>query len=117
MVSLREGVILHTFEVPAQVIATSSGATQVIAANLTNHIYVIWVRLINADGSPNKAKLQSASTDITPFEELSSDGGGWTTNAAPGYMCRTAINEALNINLNGAGDVAGQIGYMLHSKP
>jgi len=117
MVSLREGVILHTFEVPAQVIATSSGQTQVIAADLSNHIYVIWVRLINADGSPNKVKLQSASTDLTPFEELASDGGGWVINAAPSYMCRTAINEALNINLNANGDVAGQIGYMLHNKP
>lgn len=117
MVSLREGVVLHTFEVPAQVIATASGQTQVIAADLTNHIYVIWVRIINADGSATKVKFQSASTDITPFEELAANGGGWTTNAAPGYMFRTAINEALNINLNAAGDIGGQIGYMLHSKP
>ena len=116
MVSLREGVILHTFEVPASVIATASGATQVIAANLTNHIYVIWVRIINAGSVVNKVKFQSASSDITPFEELAVNGG-WTTNAAPGYMFRTAINEALNINLNAVGDIGGQVGYILHNKP
>ena len=117
MVSLREGVVIHTQEIPAQIIATASGQTQVIAANSTNHIYVIWLRVINADANPLKVKFQSASTDLTPFEELSSEGGGWVTNAAPFYLFRTAINEALNINLNAAGDVGGQIGFVLHSKP
>ena len=117
MVSLREGVVIHTQEIPAQIIATSSGQTQVIAANLTNHIYVVWLRVINPDGSPAKVKFQSASTDLTPFEELASDGGGWVTNATPFYLFRTAINEALNINLNAAGDVGGQVGFILHSKP
>ena len=97
----------------AGVTATASGNTQVVAAVPGKIIRVITVVLNNADASTVKIRFQSATTNITDPQELSVEGGGFAKNEWPGFYCETAVGEALNLNLSGAGDVGGKVGYIL----
>ena len=103
----------------ATIAATSSGATAVVAAaGAGNYIKVLRVVLITKTALD--IKFQSASTDITGLMGMGAGGGfrdGMDRNSEDPDAClfRTAANEALNVNLSGAGTVGGYISYFVSS--
>lgn len=95
----------------ASVGATASGNTQLLAAVAGIKFVVVWALVVNAGASPIKVQFQSATTGITAAHECAADGGGWSQNASPMFVCQTVAGEALNVNLAAAGDVGVTIGY------
>jgi hypothetical protein len=94
----------------ASIAASSSGDNQLVAAVTGQRIYVaaLW---LSVSGAVN-AKLRSASTDISGLLYGTTAGNGIVLpNAAPGYWARTAVGEALNLNLSGATAVGGTLIY------
>jgi hypothetical protein len=101
----------------AAIAATSSGANQVVAAQgAGKKIGVIRVMLISKTALD--VKFQSATNDITGTLGLAA-GGGWRDALARNAddsgdsLFETNANEALNINLSGAGTVGGYIAYVV----
>ena len=92
--------------------ATASGNTQVVAASAGKKIRVVACMMINNGSVVRKAKLQSATTDITATKGLAVNGG-FETNRLPGFYCETNAGEALNVNLDSTGDVAVTLEYIL----
>ena len=90
---------------------SSSGNTQVVAAQGSgNKIRVLRYR-ISANGSTN-VKWQSASTDISGLHYLTqyaSGGGSYT----PAGICQGAANEALNVNNSAAIAISGEVTYVV----
>ena len=96
----------------ADVDATASGNTQVVAAVTGKRIRVVGVIVTNKNGSLATVKFQTATTDITAAHGLAASGGGYTRNKAwPEWVMQTAVGEALNINLAGNGAVGCDVEY------
>ena len=92
--------------------ATSSGNTQLVAAVTGKKIRVVEVLVTNKDSSTVTTKFQSATTDITAAHMSAASGGGYTRVAPEnGWLFETAVGEALNFNLGGAGSVGCDVGY------
>lgn len=98
----------------APVAATSSGNTSVVAAVTGKRICVTRVMVVTKTALD--LKFQSATTDITGAMGYAA-GGGWrdgiarNADDADDCLFETAVGEALNINLSGAGTVGGYISY------
>lgn len=90
---------------------TASGDTQLVAAVAGQRIYVLWAFADNKGSSVITIHLRSNDTPITSDKDLAADGGGFTMDVSQGYYCRTAVGEALDINMSGAGTVGLDYGY------
>jgi hypothetical protein len=105
----------------ASLAATSSGATAVVAAQGAGK-YIKVIRVMVLSKTALDIKFQSAANDITGLVGLAA-GGGWRDGMVrnPGdeedCLFRTNANEALNINLSGAGTVGGYVGYFVSTSP
>lgn len=96
----------------ADVDATTSGNTQLVAAVTGKKIQVVSVLLTNKDSSTVTTKFQSATTDITAAHMSAASGGGYSRNAGPNsWLFETASGVALNLNLGGAGSVGCDVSY------
>jgi len=90
--------------------ATSSGNTQVVAAITSKKIRVISYLVTNEGASTIKINFQSSTTEITASHMLATDGGGHTRYNYGGLF-QTASGEALNLNLSASGTVAVTVEY------
>ena len=103
----------------ADVDATSSGNTGVVGAvtvpsNEQKRIRVTSVLATNGGGSTISINFQSGTTEITATHMLAANGGGYARDARPdGFLFQTAVGEALNVNLSGAGTVGVDVTYKL----
>lgn len=99
----------------APIRASTSGATEIVAANPTKKIKVLSYVLV-ADGAVT-AKWQSASTDLSGAMSFSANGGVATSVGSPliGWLFETQVNEALNLNLGGAVGISGHLSYFLEA--
>lgn len=96
--------------VRAFVNATASGNTSVVSAQGGGiRIRVLSVKVVTA--TTLTVKFQSATTDISPGESLPANGGFVMPRNVDGWF-QTAANEALNINLSGAGTVGCTLTYV-----
>lgn len=87
--------------------ATASGNTQIVAAQGAG----LRIRLLAANvtsGTALTIKFQSATTDICSGKPVAANGG-WIAPYAPVGWFQTTANEALNVNLSGAGTVGVDI--------
>lgn len=95
----------------AKIVASSSGATQVVAAVTLKKIRVIGVVLLVNAAVNVKFQSHTTPTDLTGLAYLGDKGG-----FAPGYLPKghfeTLIGEALDINLSGAVAVGGWLIYL-----
>lgn len=84
--------------------ATASGNTPVVTAQGGGvRIRVLSVNVITLTALT--VKFQSATTDISPAAPLGANGGYVLPRNVDGWF-QTSANEALNINLSGAGTVS-----------
>ena len=106
-VSIYEGI-----SQTADVDATSSGNTQVVAAVTGRRIRVTSVLATNGGSSTVSINFQSSTTEITATHMLAVNGGGYARDARPdGFLFQTAVGEALNINLDANGTVGCDVTY------
>lgn len=94
----------------AAIVASASGATQIVAADGTRKIRVLQYTF-SANGAVN-AKFQSAANDRTGLLYLGANGQV-SVAFCPLGLFETAVNEALNLNLSGAVAVGGHLVYTL----
>ena len=95
----------------AAIVATASGATEVVAADADHEIRVVAYAFITdtAEG----VKFQSASTDLTGVMTAGANGG-ISCGFNPTGWFETVKNEALNINLaTGTIVLGGHVSYVL----
>lgn len=95
----------------ATIVASSSGATQVVAAVTSKRIRVLYWELI-ANGTVN-VKFQShvTPTDITGLKYLVANTG-INSGAVPWGTFQTIAGEALDINLSASVAVGGELVYV-----
>lgn len=96
----------------AAIAASSSGDNTLVAAVASQRIYVVGL-FLSVNGAVN-VKLKSASTDLTGLFYGQTAGNGIVLPHAGdrgAYWARTAVNEALNLNLSGAVAVGGLLVY------
>lgn len=87
--------------------ATASGNTQIVAAQGgVIRVRVLAVNVISATALT--IKFQSATTDICSGKPLAANGG-WIAPYTQAGWFQTTANEALNVNLSGAGTVGVDI--------
>lgn len=94
----------------AKIVASSSGATAIVAAVTSRKI-----RVLSYDYQVNGAvnvKWQSASTDLTGLYYNAAAGDGKVNGFNPLGWFETVAGEALNINLSGAVAVGGVLHYI-----
>ena len=95
----------------AKIVASSSGATQVVAAVSLKKIRVIGVVLLANAAVNVKFQSHTTPTDLTGLAYFGDKGG-----FAPGYIPKghfeTLVGEALDINLSGAVAVGGWLIYL-----
>jgi hypothetical protein len=92
--------------------ATSSGNTQLVAAVTDRRIRVTSVLATNGGGSTISINFQSSTTEITATHMLAANGGGYARDMRPdGYLFQTAVGEALNLNLDANGTVGCDVSY------
>jgi len=91
----------------AQINATASGDTQVVAAVSGRRIVVVAFAVI-ASATVN-IRFRSGSTDITGAMRLVEGGG--IAHAYDGGLFETAVNQPLNINLSTNATVGGYVVY------
>lgn len=102
-----------SYQIQRVLIAVSaSGATALVAAAGAGLIITVIQYKLLAVGAVN-VKFQSASSDITGLDYLSTDGGVVVPYSPVGWF-DTAANAALNINLSGAVAVGGVLSYIVH---
>ena len=95
----------------AKIVATASGATEVVAA-APNHEIRVLAYVIVTD-TAESIKFQSASTDLTGVMAITANGGISAPFNPAGWF-ETVKNEALNINLaTGTIVVGGHVTYVL----
>jgi hypothetical protein len=87
--------------------ATSSGYTSIVAAVADKHIVVLAYSIVVT--SSVTVNLASASTAITSNKTLAA---GIAMPFNPGGYCKTAVNEALRVNLTGAVNVGVDVCYV-----
>jgi len=92
--------------------ATGSGNTELVGADATRRIRLLWVIVTNNDTTTNTIHFQSATTRISANHRLL-EGAGWAAVHIPHYYTQTEVNEALNINLSSATAVGIDFGYIL----
>ena len=93
----------------ADIVASSLGATEVVAAVAGKKIRVLGFHYtVNAAVN---VKFQSATTDITGLGYHGAQGEGMARDAGFGFLFETAAGAALNINLSGAVAVGGHLTY------
>lgn len=99
----------------ARIDTSSSGQTQVVAAQgAGNKIYVCGYQ-IQGKGDV-QATFQSASTDIGPEWDFNArEGVAVACVEKPAHYMVTAANEALNVNLDAAVAVTGNVQYYVAS--
>ena len=94
----------------APIIASASGATQLVAAVPGKKIRVLSYVIV-ANGAVN-VKFQSASTDLTGLLYFAANGGA--VSGMEGLGCfQTAVGEALNVHLSGNVAVGGHLTYVV----
>lgn len=94
----------------ASIVASASGATQIVAAVPNKRI-----RVINLEVSALAAvniKWQSAANDLTGLFYVAGNGGEVLPTSEVGWF-QTNPGEALNINLSAAVAVGGHLVYSL----
>lgn len=94
----------------ASLVASASGATQLVAANGSNKIRVLSYVIV-ASAAVN-AKFQSAANDKTGLLYCASNTGVSAPFSPVGHF-ETNAGEALNVSLSGAVPVGGHITYAL----
>ena len=101
----------------ADIDATASGNTQVVAAVSGNRIRVVSVLVTNKASTLRKVHFRSgATTEITATHAAAADGGGFARDAQPGgWLFQTAVGGALNVNLDASGDIGCDVTYRLIS--
>lgn len=98
----------------ADIVASASGATEVVAAVTTpvNKKIRVLSYLYRVNGAVN-VKWQSATTDLTGLSYNGAAGEGEAPTAAAGaFLFETAAGAALNINLSAAVAVGGHVCYV-----
>lgn len=102
---------LDLFQVKDAVVdASASGATALVAAVTGKRIVLLQFACV-ANGTVN-IKFQSASTDLSKLFYLVANVGFVLPLSSAHGWCRTAIGEALNLNLSGAVAVGGLLSYI-----
>ena len=92
--------------------ATSSGNTQLVAAVSGKKIRVVGVVITNKGSSLITTKFQSSTTDITASHGHAANGGGYARTASMGsFLFETVAGEALNFNLSAGGAVGCDVAY------
>lgn len=94
----------------AALVASASGATQLVAASGTNKIRVLSYVIV-ASAAVN-AKFQSAATDKTGLLYCAANTGVSAPFSPVGHF-ETNAGEALNVNLSAAVAVGGHLAYAL----
>lgn len=97
----------------ASVSVASSGANQIVAADVAKKIKVVSYVLV-ADAAVT-AKWQSAANDKSGAMSLAANGGVSAIGSFDAHIMETAVNEALNLNLGSAVGVRGHISYFLET--
>lgn len=92
---------------------TASGDTQLVAAQTAARIYVTEVIASNQGSSVIAIHFRSNDTVITSNKDLAADGGGFVRPASELYYFRTAVGEALDINLSASGTVGVDFSYYI----
>ena len=96
----------------ADIDATASGNTQVVAAVSGKKIRVVSVLVTNKASAKRTVKFQSSTTNITASHMVAADGGGYSRDALPGgWLFETSAGEALNINLDAGGNIGCDVSY------
>ncbi len=93
--------------------ATASGNTQLVAAVTGKKIVVVSYLVTNEGSATIKVNFQSATTELTGSHMLATDGGGHARNESSRGYYETVAGEALNFNLSATGTVAVTIEYVL----
>ena len=104
------GVLTPTILIP--VVASSAGATTIIAATAAKSLLVLALQL--ATNAPVNVKWQShvIPTDVTGLAYYGLHGGEVLPFNQGGWF-KTIAGEALDINLSGAVAVGGSLTYVL----
>lgn len=93
----------------ATIVASASGATQVVAAVAAKRIRVLGYTLVAAGAVT--VKFQSNATDLTGALPLAANGGVSAAGGPYVPSFETAVGDPLNVNLGGAVAVAGHLTY------
>lgn len=96
----------------APISTAASGATQLVAAP-GGSLQVKVVSYVIVAASAVSAKFQSATTDLTGAMPLAANGGVVAAGQPSSHWFECAANQALNINLSGAVQVSGHVGYFV----
>lgn len=94
----------------APIVASASGASQVVAGVAGKRIRVLGYTLVAA--AAVTAKFQSNATDLTGALPLAANGGVSAASGPDVPSFETAAGETLNVNLGGAVQVGGHLTYM-----
>jgi hypothetical protein len=104
----------HTIET-VYLNATASGTTTLVAADADEKIYVTGYSISNNGTSKIKAFLHYTGTMSTSNRvgggTLAADGGGEARDMGGHVKTNMSINQALSVNLSGAGDVDVVVHY------
>lgn len=95
----------------AKISAAASGANVILAAK-PGYFYLVLNLTVIAASAVN-GKFQSASTDLTGLIAFGTAGGYAPGEAEKYGHFRTATNEALNLNLDGAVQCSGWLVYAI----
>ena len=95
----------------ASISTAASGATQLVAAQ-GGALKIKVVSYVIVASSAVSAKFQSSSTDLTGAMSLAASGGVAAPSGSSHWF-ETAANQALNINLSGAVQVSGHLGFFV----
>ena len=103
-----------TVQVPkfATIVASSSGATTIVAAVTGKRIRVLSLRLTAAAAVNAKWQSHTAPTDITGLNYYAAAGGGEVLPFNPVGWFQTIAGDALDINLSNAIAVGGHLTYV-----
>jgi hypothetical protein len=92
----------------AAIVASASGATEIVAAVAGKRIVVLAYNYMSA-GTVN-AKWQSGASDLTGLAYMVANTGK-VAGFNPAGWCKTTAGAALNINLSGNVAIGGEITY------
>lgn len=93
----------------ATIAESASGDNSVVAAVASKALLLLAFYFTGA-GAVN-AKWRSGTTDISGLTYIGSAGQGVSCAYVPGGWCKTAVGEALNLNLSAAVAVGGAAVY------
>mgnify|MGYP001596891066 CR=1 FL=1 len=93
--------------------ATGAGDTEVVERVPDKEIWVIGYSLNNGGASVARVHFRSETRPISSNKDLAADGGGMVGTLHQGFWFKTAVGEALNINLASAGAVGVDVMYLV----